>query len=354
MRTLLWHEGALGDLLLSRLAIGALAREEPWLAARSEARKLFAETRLVARAFSTEVPPPRNLYSRVTVFARDPSLAEVVARLLAPDSLRIIPTRPRERVHLALYQWIQAGRDPRAFAKARLLRPRGFTLKPRYLLVHPGSGGRWKCYPPSALRESLRGLSGTEIRILLGPAEEDLAPEFRAFPVRQSRSLEEALEVLSEAMALVGNDSGLTHLAAALGLPVLALFGPTDPVLWAPFGERVRVLYPWSGLAPRELTRHIQEFLNTTARSDLPRRKEPPPRQAAPQGDGPDTEVEPWEAGAEPWEAEAEPWEAAERPQQRGMKPRQNHRNPNWRLPLGKASLALLGVEVVEVGEAPR
>ncbi|HFC97586.1 MAG TPA: hypothetical protein ENJ40_03885 [Thermosulfurimonas dismutans] len=347
MRTLLWHEGALGDLLLSRLAIGALAGEESSLAARSEARKLFAETGLVARAFSTEVPPPRNLYSGVTVFARDPALAEVVARLLAPASLRIISTLPRKRAHLALYQWIQAGGDPRAFAKARLLRPRGFTLKPRYLLVHPGSGGRWKCYPPSALRESLRRLSGAEIRILLGPAEEDLAPEFRAFPVTQSRSLEEALEVLSGAMALVGNDSGLTHLAAALGLPVLALFGPTDPVLWAPFGERVRVLYPWSGLVPRELTRHIQEFLNTTARSDLPRRRKPPPRQAAPREDGPNTE-------AEPWEAEAGPWEAAERPRKTGMKPRRNHRSPKGRIPLGKASLALLGVEVVEVGEAPR
>ena len=40
----------------------------------------------------------------------------------------------------------------------------------------------------------------------------------------------------------VGNDSGTTHLAAMLGAPTVALFGPTDPAVWAPTGPRVRVL----------------------------------------------------------------------------------------------------------------
>ena len=37
----------------------------------------------------------------------------------------------------------------------------------------------------------------------------------------------------------IGNDSGITHLAAAVGTPVLALFGPTDPEVWAPRGPHV-------------------------------------------------------------------------------------------------------------------
>ena len=49
--------------------------------------------------------------------------------------------------------------------------------------------------------------------------------------------------VLSRCRLFLGNDSGLTHLAAALGGPkVLALFGPTDPAVWAPPGRQVRVL----------------------------------------------------------------------------------------------------------------
>jgi ADP-heptose:LPS heptosyltransferase len=46
---------------------------------------------------------------------------------------------------------------------------------------------------------------------------------------------------LAKASLFVGNDSGITHLAAAVGTPVLALFGPTDPAVWAPRGRDVKV-----------------------------------------------------------------------------------------------------------------
>jgi ADP-heptose:LPS heptosyltransferase len=48
--------------------------------------------------------------------------------------------------------------------------------------------------------------------------------------------------MLAQARAFVGNDSGVTHLAGALEVPTLALFGPTDPRIWAPPQRNVRVL----------------------------------------------------------------------------------------------------------------
>ena len=74
-------------------------------------------------------------------------------------------------------------------------------------------------------------------------------------PVRWCRGpedppLDDAVEIgnlyelacwLARARLYIGNDSGITHLAAAVGTPVLALFGPTDPRVWAPRGEHVRV-----------------------------------------------------------------------------------------------------------------
>jgi ADP-heptose:LPS heptosyltransferase len=48
---------------------------------------------------------------------------------------------------------------------------------------------------------------------------------------------------LARARLYVGNDSGITHLAAAVGTPVLALFGASDPRVWAPRGENVRVAW---------------------------------------------------------------------------------------------------------------
>ena len=48
--------------------------------------------------------------------------------------------------------------------------------------------------------------------------------------------------VLAQAKLFVGHDSGLTHLAAALQVPTLAMFGPTDPLQWAPLGNHVRTV----------------------------------------------------------------------------------------------------------------
>jgi ADP-heptose:LPS heptosyltransferase len=57
--------------------------------------------------------------------------------------------------------------------------------------------------------------------------------------------------VIAGARAFVGNDSGPTHLAAQLGIPTIALFGPTDPRCWSPVGPAVSIVSPAS---PRPMT----------------------------------------------------------------------------------------------------
>jgi heptosyltransferase-3 len=66
---------------------------------------------------------------------------------------------------------------------------------------------------------------------------------------RRFDDLYELARWLAAASLYIGNDSGITHLAAAAGAPVIAIFGPTDPALWAPRGPRVRVIQgnPTSG-----------------------------------------------------------------------------------------------------------
>ena len=85
---------------------------------------------------------------------------------------------------------------------------------------------------------------------ILGPADEDIPvpTEVRMFP---QSDLVHLGPVLASATLYIGNDSGITHLAAAVGCPVLVLFGPTDPRVWAPVGKHVRVLQEkngWSAL----------------------------------------------------------------------------------------------------------
>ncbi len=65
--------------------------------------------------------------------------------------------------------------------------------------------------------------------------------------VIEGLDLPQLAALLARAKAYLGNDSGVTHLAAAVGVPTVALFGPTLPDVWAPLGESVRVLqFDWS------------------------------------------------------------------------------------------------------------
>jgi len=64
----------------------------------------------------------------------------------------------------------------------------------------------------------------------------------------------------------VGNDSGITHLAAAVGVPVVALFGPTDPARWAPRGGRVEVLAQET--SPQQVLTALARILHETSKRD--------------------------------------------------------------------------------------
>lgn len=114
--------------------------------------------------------------------------------------------------------------------------------------LHPGSGSPSKNWPLRrflALAANLRE-RGFECRFLVGEADAEVAAGLSArgcpWPVLQGYTLVDVAELLAAACGYVGNDSGITHLAAATGIPVVSLFGPSDPALWAPRGRQVRVL----------------------------------------------------------------------------------------------------------------
>ncbi|MEW6377805.1 MAG: glycosyltransferase family 9 protein, partial [Thermodesulfobacteriota bacterium] len=55
-------------------------------------------------------------------------------------------------------------------------------------------------------------------------------------------SLLQIASVMEGCQLFIGNDSGISHMAAALGLHTIAIFGPTDPTVWSPRGEKVLVI----------------------------------------------------------------------------------------------------------------
>ena len=122
------------------------------------------------------------------------------------------------------------------------------------VVVHPGSGGVSQVLAGGAVRSGAgraRRDAGRPVRVIYGDAEAERWPAQRLARWRDRYGARPAAPRWRRsssncfpAAAYLGNDAGPTHLAAQLGLPTLALFGPTDPRVWAPRGPAVRVLAP--------------------------------------------------------------------------------------------------------------
>lgn len=136
------------------------------------------------------------------------------------------------------------------------------SAKPRWLALHPGSGSERKNWPEAkwaALLPELAGACDWGLLLVGGEAEGDrLARLARFWPadrieVAKSLPLVNLARRLSRCGLFVGHDSGITHLAAALGLPVLALWGETQAAIWRPLAGTVQLLEASDGLANLEV-----------------------------------------------------------------------------------------------------
>ena len=124
----------------------------------------------------------------------------------------------------------------------------------RLVAIHPGSGGESKIWPGEHWAELGRRLasrfSGATLLLVEGEADAGpariLAEAWKGLRLVRAKMLPLAMlaAVLRQASLYLGHDSGITHLAAAArrDLPIVALFGPTDPAVWAPPRAGIRVL----------------------------------------------------------------------------------------------------------------
>jgi heptosyltransferase-3 len=118
------------------------------------------------------------------------------------------------------------------------------------IAIHPGSGSPRKNWPAERWLALLRELPGPVV-VILGEAEVAAwTPRLAglAVEVRVQPALEELVDLLAHTRLFLGHDSGVSHLAAACGAPSVLLFGPTDPVMWAPPAAHVTVLQQGSTL----------------------------------------------------------------------------------------------------------
>jgi len=144
---------------------------------------------------------------------------------------------------------IRANESDIDMARAQL-KEAGIKASEKMVIIQPGSGGRGKCWHVDNFLAVAKKLisDGLQVIFLLGPAELYRLDEARIRDMQAvagcmtDLSLAEVLGLLSCADAFLGNDSGITHLAAGLGVKTVAVFGPSNPILYKPAGPAVTIL----------------------------------------------------------------------------------------------------------------
>jgi len=283
-KILIWHQGGLGDLLLAGPALAALNRHyagaritalghpERWglLALSLPLDKVWDSGEALWVHLFIEGDLPVQIRERLARFQ--------LALIFGPHPQKVLQDRLR-LAGIPAVHWLPsfplAGVEAVAALQARHLAGLGLNYVPGpfrlelgpdpeaelpelpapgpWMAVAPGSGYVRKNWPLAHYYEVSRALGweyGLGVVWLAGPAERAMAPYLGPLAQAQgqilldSHPLDRVARVLSRCRLYIGNDSGLTHLAAAVpGPEVLALFGPTDPRVWAPLGQRVHILW---------------------------------------------------------------------------------------------------------------
>jgi len=158
--------------------------------------------------------------------------------------------RPLEQLGLFLEDAaavIYPNKEDRMFAKKFLER----SVRP-LLALHPSSGGERKNWALENWRELgdwlIESMQPSTLLVVIGEADESRAQQLKEWwaerPVcyAQNLPLPQLAALLEQCALFIGHDSGISHLAAAVGTPSLLVFGPTDPEIWAPANERVKTI----------------------------------------------------------------------------------------------------------------
>lgn len=268
-RTLVFHDGALGDFITTLPAIACWRRLHPHADMILLGRRTFGElasaagyvdtvwdldramfASLFAARCSSDLQQQLQTIGAALIFAADTS--PVLEHLRAAGVTEIrqqapFPKKPQPIVdyHLALFPECDLSTHQRAprLDVSHLPRPKNIKISNRTIAIHPGSGSPAKNWSLDRYQSVAEGLAqaGYTTTWLAGPAEMDWIFPAEA-TVWRDPSLLALARFLSECRLYIGNDSGVTHLAAAVGCPVVALFGPSDATTWQPRGTRVKTV----------------------------------------------------------------------------------------------------------------
>jgi len=282
LKTLIIRAGALGDTLMLMPSVYGLKKDtETIIAGRRPgidylrpytSQCIDIESMGMHRLFMDNTDDLKGVHfphcDHVIAFLNDPDghLKRNLSACFPGTPVHIFPVFPLEgdETHTALYMAraiqkaglpIDADKAFKDSMRIPLINLAGTaSVEKRHIVIHPGSGSVKKNYSPDfwvqVIRELQRRVPEAQrsLIMLLGPAEEHLSGFFKDNLTKRGVELkvlperEEVLSILSGAAVYIGHDSGITHLAAMMGIRVIALYKTSSFHAWRPLGPNVRII----------------------------------------------------------------------------------------------------------------
>jgi hypothetical protein len=249
MRRLLIRPGGIGDFIVSLPALKCLGTDylEVWAASPNVSLARFADRARPIASTGLDLlgiaGPPAGLIDELRGFdsivswygANRPEFRQLTGDLGLPFTFLSALPGAGGKIHATDF-YLEQARGIADCASDGIARIECAVARRDFAAIHPFSGSPRKNWPLEKFQALARKLERSmPVRWCAGPEDPPLDGSVRI------ADLYELACWLASARLYVGNDSGITHLAAAAGAPVLALFGPTDPDVWAPRGPNVRV-----------------------------------------------------------------------------------------------------------------
>lgn len=287
MDVLVVRVGALGDIILTLPLLASIRTAQPDAALNFVANRAYLDLvppgihcraidhrdQLWLFSESTEELGCRPVYDLAYVILNNPISVVNNLKRAGSRSIHQVSARPMAGKHMV--EHIHAGLGMPVPPRRPALTHLASGHKGNFFWIHPGSGGQAKCLPLEffvSLSKLIQKCTGWDIVVTAGEEDEFLTglPEWEAL-INQPRSrlfkyrpLSRLCKELSSAQFFVGNDSGMSHLAAGLGIRSATFFLTTDPKYWAPWvpEDQLRVIDCRSGLPSlMELERQLIKFL---------------------------------------------------------------------------------------------
>jgi ADP-heptose:LPS heptosyltransferase len=202
------------------------------------------------------------------IWMSDPSEIKKILEPITSQPVLILNPKPEISFHISQYYLQQIENHYHFKISLRTTSARRFSMPrqdPDLILIHPGSGSCRKNYPPrfyQSIFAFLRETGFPKVKIILGPVEVDsgLKKEFPDTDTIISGNLTDFITILKKTLLFIGNDSGASHLAAILGVPAIAVYKSTDPLVWGIMGKEAQFI---SEISEEQALMSVKSFIES-------------------------------------------------------------------------------------------